>query len=142
MSAPQREDDVLVILGDIGEERRQLGERLGRGGEPTPASVRSERDPLDAKLMGERALAKTAAEWLEDLQREAKAFPGVVVRQDTVAGTIRIAYYRGQRARYSGGQYAGEFYHYERRLPSGMWDNIDESGALALLTQAIGREND
>ena len=67
------------------------------------------------------------------------AFPGVVVRQDTVAGTIRIAYYRGQRARYGSGQYAGEFFHYERRLPSGMWDYTDESGALALLTQAIGK---
>jgi len=131
-------DEILVILQEQGEERRQLGERLRREREPTPASVRAERDPLDAKLMGERALAKTAAEWLEDLQREAKAFPGVVVRQDTVAGTIRLSYYSGQRARYSSGQYAGEFFHYERRLPSGIWDNIGESGALALLAQAIG----
>ena len=133
------EDDVLVILEQQGEERRQLGERLRREREPTPASVRAERDRLDVSLLRERALAKTATEWLEDLQREAKEVPGVVVRQDTVAGTIRIAYYRGQRARYGSGQYAGEFFHYERRLPSGMWDYTDESGALALLTQAIGK---
>src|SRR3990167_4243000 len=43
--AAPAEDDVLVILEQQGEERRQLGERLRREREP------SERDPLGPKLI-------------------------------------------------------------------------------------------
>src|SRR3990167_711460 len=42
--AMKPEDDIVVMLEEQGAERRALGERL-----------RAERDPLDAKLLGERS---------------------------------------------------------------------------------------
>ena len=132
-------EDPQTLLAEAGADRRALGERLRAEREPTPASVRAERDPLDAKLLGERALATTAAEWLEELQDQARKKPGLIVRQETIVGTIRVAYYRGQGARYSDGRYAGDFFAYERRLPNGMWDFARHKDALALLAQAIER---
>jgi len=55
--AAAAKDEILVILEEQGAARRALGERLRREREPTPASVRAERDPLDAKLIGEGAAA-------------------------------------------------------------------------------------
>ena len=83
MSAPQPEDDILVVLKDLGAARRELGEALRR-----------ERDPLDAKLLGER----TAEAQLRALEAAAQNHPYVSQIQEAV----RVSWWPGHR--YGSGQ--------------------------------------
>jgi len=63
------EEDIVVMLKEAGQDRRELGEALRR-----------ERDPLDAKLLGER----TAEAQLRDMEAAAQNHPDVSQIQEAV----------------------------------------------------------
>ena len=63
------------LLAEAGGDRRALGERLRRERDGDPLALRAEVDPLDAKLLGEWALTKTAGEWLDEIEQQARQRP-------------------------------------------------------------------
>ena len=115
MSGPQPEDDVLVVLEDLGAARRELGEKL-----------RAERDPLDAQLLGER----TADAQLRDLETASQNHPYVSQGQEAV----RVSWYPAQR--YASGQppRPAMFVYHKRTRRGGLYVvRISREDALALL---------
>ena len=108
-------DEVLVILEEQGAARRELGEALRR-----------ERDPLDAKLLGER----TAEAQLRDLEAAAQNHPYVSQVQEAV----RVSWWPEQR--YASGQPprpATFTYHKRTRRGGHYVVAITRDEALALL---------
>jgi len=68
--APPGEDDIVVILGDLGQERRDLAEAVRRERYPTADEVRRERDPDTPALRRERGRISPARR-LEALRHQA-----------------------------------------------------------------------
>ena len=123
------EDDVRAILQEQGQDRRELGERL-----------RAERDPKTQALQGERALTKTAGEWLAELEHEAtkrswngnrvileeRRWPGDGVTEHRILRVYDTTPTFSRTPRYT---YAYRDWTVQR--------NLTRESALALLAQAI-----
>ena len=115
MSPKPDADDVLIILEDAGEDRRELGRQ-----------VHAERDKLDAKLLGER----TAEAQLHDMEAAAQNHPYVSQVQEVV----RVSWWPEHR--YASGQPprpAVFTYHKRTRRGGHYVVAITREEALALL---------
>jgi len=111
MSGPQPED----ALRELGAARRELGEQ-----------IRAERDPLDAKLLGER----TAEAQLRDLETAARNHPYTYQGE----GAVRVSWWPEHR--YTSGQppRPAKFAYYKRTRRGGHYVvAITRDEALELL---------
>jgi len=109
------EDDVLVVLEDLGTARRELGEALRR-----------ERDPLDAKLLGER----TAEAQLRDMEAAAQNHPDVSQIQEAV----RVSWWPEHRYASGKPRRPAKFTYHKRTRRGGLYVvAISREDALALL---------
>ena len=136
---PQPSDDVTAILQDQGADRREMGRLL-----------RAERDPLDAKLLGERdpdtpALRRELSRGerrLQELEAEARAKGWAVDKEALIylhilpPGHVHTRLDEGGRV-YDAGCEGCTRYHRLNRDGRMIAPEITRGAVLALLAEAL-----